>query len=306
MARAPASVWALVGLGLVAFGSSPLLIRLAGDVPALALAAWRTSVVALVLAPVALTRSRAELAALGRRDLGLVAAAGALLGLHFMAWIVSVQLTSIASAAVLVTMSPVFIAVLGAWVLKERPSRRAAAAIGVAVVGAALIGLGERGDGVYPNPALGNALALGAAVLISVYLLIGRSVRQRVGFVAYFWTLNVAAAVTCLVGCLAADVPLSLPPQAAAWAVAMGLGPGLFGHGSFAGALRYLPAALLGVLSLAEPILASAVALVWPGEVPSPLALVGAAVVLAAIAVVVTERRSATAPAGPPAGGGQV
>ena len=291
MDRAPAAVWALVGVGLVAFGSSPILIRAAGDVPALALAAWRTATVALVLAPVALVQSRAEIRALPRRDLALVAGAGVLLGLHFMAWIVSVQLTSIASAAVLVTTTPVFIAVLGAVFLSERPAPRTAAGIAVAVVGAALIGLGEGTEaGVYPNPALGNALALGASVLMSVYLLIGRAVRQRVGFVTYFWTLNVAAAATCLAGCAVADVPLSLPLPVAGLAVAMGLGPGLMGHGSFAGAVRYLPAALLGLLSLSEPILSSAGALVWFGEVPPPLAVVGMAVVLAAIAAVISGR----------------
>lgn len=290
MTRTPATIWVMVGVGLVAFGSSPVLIRLAGDAPALALAAWRTSVVSLALAPFALTQSRAELAALTRRDLALVLGAGVLLGLHFMSWIVSVQLTSIASAAVLVTVSPVFIAVLGAVFLAERPSMRTAVAIAVAVVGAAMIGLSERGQGAYPNPALGNALALGAAGLISVYLLIGRSVRQRMGFVAYFWSLNVAAAVTCLVGCWVADVSLALPLPVAALAVAMGLGPGLLGHGSFVGALKYLPAALLGLLSLAEPILASLIAWGWFGEVPPPVALAGMAVVLAAISAVVTQR----------------
>ena len=291
MRTAPAAVWALVGVGLVAFGSSPILIRAAGDVPALALAAWRTATVALVLAPVALAWSRAEIASLPRRDLALVGGAGVLLGLHFMAWIVSVQLTSVASAAVLVTTTPVFIAVLGAVFLSERPSGRTAAGIAVAVAGAVLIALADRAEpGVYPDPALGAALALGASLLMSVYLLIGRAVRQRVGFVAYFWTLNVAAAVTCGVGCVVAGVPLGLPLPAALLAVAMGLGPGLLGHGSFAGAVRYLPAALLGLLGLAEPILASVGALVWFGEVPPPLAVVGMATVLAAIAAVIAGR----------------
>ena len=278
----------------MAFGSSPLLIRLAGEVPALTLAAWRTSTVALVLAPVALAGSRAELGALSGRDWALVGGAGVLLGLHFMAWIVSVQLTSVATAAVLVTTTPVFITVLGAVFLSERPSRRTVAAIAVAVAGAVLIGLGERTDGgVYPDPALGGALALGASLLMSVYLLIGRAVRQRMGFVAYFWTLNVAAAATCLAGCAVAGVPLGLPVPAALLAVAMGLGPGLLGHGSFVGALRYLPAAFLGLLGLSEPILASVGALVWFREVPAPIALVGMVVVLGAIAAVIVGRRPA-------------
>jgi RND family efflux transporter MFP subunit len=60
-------------------------------------------------------------------------------------------------------------------------------------VGAALIALGEDGAGSYPNPALGNTLALGAAFLVSIYLLIGRAVRQRTSFLAYFAPLNAVA-----------------------------------------------------------------------------------------------------------------
>ena len=288
--RAPAWVWALVAVALVVLGASAILIRLAGDAPALTLAAWRTVLVTLVLLPAMLTSARAEIAAFTAREWALTLGAGVLLGLHFMSWILSVQLTSVASAAVLVTTSPVFIAVLGAVFLAERPSRRTWAAIGVAVVGAALIGLGERDGAVYPAPALGNGLALGAAALVSVYLLIGRAVRRRTGFVAYFGPLNAAAAVTCVVGCLVAGAPLGLPLPEALLAVAMGLGPGLLGHGSFAVALRYLPAALLGLLTLAEPVIASVVAIVAFREIPGPLAVVGMAVVLAAIGAVVVNR----------------
>jgi drug/metabolite transporter (DMT)-like permease len=72
----------------------------------------------------------------------------------------------------------------------------------------------------------------------------------------------------------------------------MAVGPGLIGHGSFALALGYLPAATLGLLGLGEPVLASAMAAALFSETPSPLALVGMAVVLASIAVVVTDRRA--------------
>lgn len=291
MPAAPARVWALVAAGLVAIGLSPILIRLAGDMPALTLAAWRTAAVSVAVAPLALrARERSEMAAFRPREWALVLASGVLLGAHFMGWIVSVQLTSVASASVLVTMSPIFIAVLGAVFLKERPSRRVATAIGVAVVGAVLIAQSEGTGGSYPNPALGNALALGAALLISVYLLIGRAVRQRTSLWAYFFPLNVVACATCVVGCAAAGVPLGLPLAAALLAVAMGLGPGLLGHGSFNYALGYLPAALIGLVSLSEPVIASVIALVAFGEMPSAVGVVGMAVVLAAIAAVVTSR----------------
>ena len=72
----------------------------------------------------------------------------------------------------------------------------------------------------------------------------------------------------------------------------MGLGPGLLGHGSFNLALAYFSAAFLGLMSLTEPIIATLGALVLFREVPSPLTLVGAVVVLVAIATVVRGDRA--------------
>ena len=285
------AVWAALGVGLLVIGTSPILVRLAGDVPALALAAWRVVFVTALVLPVAAVRSGAEIRALGRRDRLLIGAAGAVLGLHFMAWIAAVQLTSVASASVLVTLSPVFIVVLGAVFLRERPTRRVLAAIVVAVAGAALIGASGGGAGQYPDPVLGNALALLAALLVAVYLLIGRAVRQRTSFLAYFAPLNAAAAVTCVGVCLAAGVPLALPLPALAFAFALGVGPGLIGHGSFNLALGSLTAAFLGLLSLGEPVISATLAFVAFGERPAPLALFGMAVVLAAISAVLVAGR---------------
>lgn len=293
-ARAPRAVQLALALGLASLGASPLLIRFAGDAPALAIAAWRTVFVASLMVPVALARGRDEIRALPVRDWVLVCVAGVLLGLHFAVWIQSVQLTSVASAATLVAMSPVFIAVLESAVLREAPSRRMIAAIGVAVVGAVLIGWGEAGprDRALPDPALGNALALAAAFLMAVYLLIGRSARQRTSFGTYFAILNAVAAATTVTVCLTLGVDLGLAPGVLALCALMGLGPGLFGHGSFNLALAYYPAAFLGLLSLSEPVVASVGAWALFGETPSVLTLVGAVVVLGAIGAVVWNERA--------------
>ena len=289
--RAPGAVWLLIGLGLLSFGAAPILIRYAEGAPALTLAFWRTSVVTLLLAPFALTQARQEIVAFSSREWALIVGAGVLLGLHFMSWIGSVQLTSVASSSALVTTSPVFIVALGALVLDERPGRRTVASIGVAVLGAALLAFGSGDDrGVFPNPALGNALAVGAAALVAVYLVIGRAVRQRTSFVAYFAPLNAAAALTCGAGCLLAGEPLGLSGSAAWLAVALGVGPGLVGHGSLNVAVRYISAAFVGLLTLTEPVLATAIAAVAFREIPSPVTVVGMAVVLGAVAAVIGSR----------------
>jgi drug/metabolite transporter (DMT)-like permease len=291
--RAPPAVWALLGVGLLCYGLSSILVRAAGPVEPMAIAAWRTVFVTLLLAPAAALKTRGELARMSGREWAVVVGVGVVLGLHFLTWIVSVQLTTVAAASVLVTTSPLWIALFGLAGFGERPDRRTVLSIGVGVVGAALIGLGGAGGGAAPpNPLVGNALALGAAALVSVYYLVGRSVRQRASFLAYFAPVNAVAALTALAACGIADVPLGLPLPTLALCLAMAVGPGLIGHGSFAVALGYLPAATLGLLGLAEPVLASGMAAVFFDETPSVLALVGMAVVLASIGVVVTARRA--------------
>lgn len=290
---APLRVYLALGLGLVSFGTSAILVRFAAEAPGPAVAAWRTAFAVLLLAPVALPRIGPELRRLGRRDLALVLGAGVVLGLHFVLWIESLYHTSVASASVLVVMSPLFIAVLGWVVLRERLSARTLAAIVVGVAGAALIGLADAEAGAFPRAALGNALALGAALLVSVYLLIGRAVRQRISFLAYLFPLYAAAAATTLAAALASGVPLVQPWPVLGLCLLMALLPQLLGHGSYNYAVKYVPAALLGLLSLAEPVMASALALALFGEMPGPLALAGMALVLGSIAVVFGRRRAA-------------
>ncbi|MEM6325776.1 MAG: DMT family transporter [Bacteroidota bacterium] len=294
-ARVPGRVWAVLVVGLTVLGASAILIRLAGvegETDFRALVVWRLLFTVAILAPVGLRRGpREEIAALGRRDLALVAAAGALLAFHFLGWFSSLAFTSVASATVLVTMSPIFIAILGAVFLRESPRRWTWIAIATGVAGAALISLGDARGGVFPQAALGNALAFGAALCIAVYLLVGRAVRQRVSFGAYFFPVNVVVLLVVVAVAVAGGVSLALDGPTIALCLVMAVGPGLLGHGAFAYSVKYIPAATLGLLSLCEPVVSALLALVIFEEVPGAVALVGMAVVLASIAAVLWQSR---------------
>jgi len=293
-ARAPLAVWLALGAGLVCFGFSAILIRYADDAPALAVAAWRTGFAALIIGPAAVARARADWQRLSRRDWGLIAAAGVLMACHFTAYILSLYHTSIASASVLVTSSPIFIAILGSIFLKERPTRRTMVAIVAAVAGGALIGWSDAQAGAFPRAALGNALALSAALLYSVYLLVGRVVRQRVELLAYMAPVYAVVALCTAGAAVATGTPMAQPASILGLCLLMAIGPNIIGHGSINLALRYLPAALLGLLGLAEPVLATTYAFFLFGERPAAPALLGIVLVLAAIgAVIASERRAA-------------
>jgi drug/metabolite transporter (DMT)-like permease len=279
-----------LALGLVSLGLSPILVRYGTSAPGLALAVWRTVFATVLLAPIALPRIGPEVRRFTGRDWRLILGAGVFLGIHFIAWIESLYHTSVASASVLVTTSPLFIAVLGYLILKERLTRRTVGAIVVAVIGAALIGLGDAADEAFPNAILGNGLALTASLLMAVYLLIGRAVRQHTSFLAYLFPLYATAAATILIVALVQGTPLAQPWPILALCLAMAVLPQLIGHGSFNYAVKYFPAALLGLLSLSEPVFAAGLAFVLFGEAPEPLAVVGIAVVLGSLAVVFAPR----------------
>lgn len=281
----PVAVYPILAAGLACFAVSPILVRLANEAPGLAIATWRTAIAVAMLTPFALPRIGAEVRAFARRDWALIGVAGVLLGLHFVTWIESLYHTSVASASVLVSTSPIFIAVLGFVFLRERLARRVVVALVLAVAGAAFIGWGDVGSTVGGGrPLLGNSLALGAALVVSVYMLIGRVVRQGTSWMAYVYPLYVVVALTVAVLALGRGVPLwGFSAGFYGLCALMALGPQLLGHGSFNYALRYFPAALLGLLSLIEPVGASVIAFFLFGEVPGPLAFAGMALVLGSV-----------------------
>lgn len=104
----------LLGLavGVLAISTGSILVRIAQgeNVPSLVIAAWRLTFAALILLPFCLARRRDELRSLNSADMRLAALSGMMLALHFATWITSLEYTSVAVSTVLVTTSPLWVA----------------------------------------------------------------------------------------------------------------------------------------------------------------------------------------------------
>ncbi len=270
----------------------------AESVPSLVIAAYRTAVATLILLPMMLLRHRDEVRGLGRADWRLALLSGVLLALHFATWISSLAYTSVASSTVLVSTSPLWVALASPFFLGESFTRPLKIGMGLALVGSMLIGVAGTlawvdgrvvfttgmVAGAAGRPLLGNALALLGAVAAAGYLLIGRKLRVRLSLVSYI-TLVYATAALCLIVVvyLTGNSMFGYSPQAYLIFLLMALGPQLLGHSSFNYALAYLPAAIVGATTFAEPIGASILAFLIFGEVPGPLVLLGGAFVFAGL-----------------------
>ena len=232
---------------------------------------------------------------LRRRELGLCMFSGALLAVHFWAWVTSLEHTSVASSTALVTTNPLWVALVSAILLRERPGGAAVAGILLTLAGSVLIFAADasRNPGPEAAPILGNVLALAGAMAASGYLLVGRALRARVSLTAYIWLAYSTAAVLLLAAAMATGVSLmSLPSSAWVFMVALALGPQLIGHTTFNWALRRLTATFVAVAILGEPVGAAILAWLFFEEGFTALQLIGFVLLLAGIFVAARDEKS--------------
>ena len=278
-----------VAVGVVAVSAAAIFIRLA-DAPALAIAFWRCALGVAVLLPPALARR--ERFPTGKA-LVVAIASGVALGAHFGFWVSSLDYTSVAASVVLVSNTPVFVAILAYLLLGEKTSRLSFAGILVALAGTVVIA----GDGSVGSAALfGNFLAILGAVTFTAYVLIGRSQRSAadpVGVLPYSIVLYSAAAISLLpVALLAGDQVWGYSAETWFWLGAITLGPQIMGHTVFNWALRYVNASVISGTVLAEPVVAAVLAWFVLAEKPGLATILGGAVVLAGLYLLLRGYRS--------------
>lgn len=283
-----------LGSGVLVASSASILIRFAQpEVPSLVIAAYRMAIASLILAPVVLLRHRTELRELNAADLRRIALAGLLLAAHFATWISSLEYTSVASSVVLVQTMPLFVALLSPWVLREPVRRAVLLGLGISMLGTALVAISDACSSL-PCPELalslsgtalrGDVLAVAGAIAGAGYVLIGRLVRPRVALVPYIGLAYSAAAATLALLALSLQLPVvGFPRTSLLWLVLLALGPQLFAHSTYNWALKYLPAAVVSLALLGEPVGSTVLALLLLDERPPLLGALGGILILAGI-----------------------
>ena len=287
-AASRAAVYGALAAGVLVVSTASILIRWAQaeGVPSIAIAAWRLTIAALVLAPLVALRAGDEIQTLSTSHWKLALASGVFLALHFATWIVSLQYTSVASSVALVTTNPIWIALFSVLVLREHMPVLRIAAVALALTGSAVILWADAGDAsaASPNPSYGNALALIGSFTICGYLLIGRRLRKSMSLLAYIGVVYGCAALCLLAAAVASGAAL-WGYSAVAWAclIGMALGPQLAGHSAFNYALKHVTPTTIALAVLGEPVGSALLAWVWFGEAIGPAKLAGMALLLCGI-----------------------
>ncbi|WP_069807167.1 DMT family transporter [Vulcanisaeta thermophila] len=277
-------------VAVIAISWASILILLSGAQP-IAVAFWRTALASLVLLPLALMERDRGGHGVDGRDLMLMTISGAALATHFMTWIQSLYLTTVASSVTLVSTYPVFTLVMGR-LIGERPRVRATVGTLTAFLGIVIIS--APAFYISTKALLGDLLALAGALSGAVYFLIGRAVRIRVSLAMYTVPVyGVAAIITLITGLILNVRFWPYPPMTWAYIAALVAGPMLLGHTLLNYSLKYSRAITVTTSTLGEPVGSTLLAWLILHQVPTPLTLLGMAVTLTGIYLVVSEEGSA-------------
>ena len=269
----------------IAVSFSAILIK-ESSAPPVVLAAYRLGITTLLLAPSLLGFRWRHLISLTQRQWGLMAAAGALLALHFAFWTASLSYTSVASSVLFVSVHPAFVAAASWVLLQERLRPRAVFGIALTLLGSAVIAWGDvRLSG---QALRGDGLAILGAVVFAGYLLIGRTVRPQLDNLSYSTPIyGIAACCLFALTFPTGQAIVAVTGRDLAIFLALAVISTLGGHLLYNWTLRYVPTALVSVSFLGEPVLASLLAWGLLAQTPPLGTLVGGLIVLSGIALTV-------------------
>jgi drug/metabolite transporter (DMT)-like permease len=288
--------------GIFASSTAAIIIRFAqgAGAPSLVIAAGRLSIAALILAPFVFSRHLQEIKNITRREWFLAILSGIFLSIHFATWITSLEYTSIASSVVLVSTTPLWVALFSPLVLNERLGWLAIAGLLLALIGGTIIGVSDscsfqNGQVLCPSvdsffagrAFLGDLLALAGAWMAAGYMIIGRKLRARLPLLPYVFIVYGIAAVVLLGIVVISREPLfGYSPLVYVWLILLALVPQLLGHTTFNWVLKYLPASFVSVALLGEPIGSTIFAVIIFRETPGLIKIGGAILILFGIWIV--------------------
>lgn len=271
--------------GGLAIGGSPIFVRLS-EVDPMATAFWRTALSLLPFLLFALYRQR-EALALPRNlaDLSRLAFPGLFLAADLAFWHLSIEMTSVANATLLVNLSPVFVT-LASWLFFGAViTRRFLLGLGIAILGVVILksgGVNGFGGGHW----LGDTFAILGAIFYAGYMLTLGAARNRFTTLqVMIWNSAVAALAILPVALMTEDA--IVPQTVRGWAIVTGLSmvSHVGGQAAIIYALAFLPTAFSSLTLLLQPVVAAILGVVLLNEPLGWNGIIGGAGVLAGILI---------------------
>jgi drug/metabolite transporter (DMT)-like permease len=280
----------LLLVGISAASTASIFVKLS-DAPALIISAYRMVFASLILVPFAYHQKAWK--SWSRSGIGWLMISGVFLSLHFAFWIGSLKYTSVASSVVLVSTHPIFVGI-GSWIfLRERLGVKMILGISLSVLGSVFISWGDMS--LSEGALFGDGLALLGAMTVAGYFLVGRKMRGGQNLLSYVFPVYATAGLALIVLALLFQNPFfGYAPSNYLLFFLLALIPQLIGHTTFNWALKYIPASLVAVTVLGEPVGSTILAYFILGEKLGLWKALGGLSIFAGIIVALWRNRSSS------------
>jgi drug/metabolite transporter (DMT)-like permease len=294
-------------IAVLAASWASIFIRWCEDTPSLILSFYRMLWSTLLFAFLFFRQPQeVRKSALSHKQRWFIFAAGFLLAMHFITWIASLKLTTVAHSLTLESTHPVFAVILSPFLLKEKAGWRSVVAVlstfvGILIIGGQDLRLSETQSfaeqffsrDFFARQFFGDILAVSSALFLTLYLFIARFLRANINLVSYLVRVYGAAAGVLLMINIGAGYPLvDYPFKVHLFMLLLALIPTGIGHSLLNWAARRIEAYKVSLAALGEPVLASIMAYFFFQEVPYGWFYAGAVFILLGIVMAMGERRS--------------
>jgi|TARA_B100000959_G_scaffold14492_1_gene14164 drug/metabolite transporter (DMT)-like permease len=286
--------WAYLALivAFFAFSTSAILIRWSSSEP-LVIGSYRQTFATLLFLPFLFKDRFKEITSLSLNETAELIVIGILLGAHFGFWISSVKATSVAASVLLGTCHIVYVAIIGWIVFGEKLNKNGITGTFFALFGIIILFWGDLVDD--PGNFRGNFFAFISGILAGLYILGGRKHRKKISLPTYAFIVYFSSAITMWVVVLAQGLDYkSISKSEFQLFFVMALVPTLLGHTMQNWALAFLPAYVISITLLAEPVGSGILAWHLFDEVPSLGVLVGGLIVLFGVCLVALSEQDIT------------
>ncbi|MCF8009269.1 MAG: DMT family transporter, partial [Halanaerobiales bacterium] len=204
---------------------------------------------------------------------------GFLLALHFYAWISAIQLTNVANAVIFIAIQPLFTLLLEYLFAKQDLRKGAFVGVVFALLGSIIISFSD--FYIILSRFYGDMLAVLAALLAACYLFLGRSFRKNIQYIPYIYIVYTYCSFFLLIFVLISGHSLTGYNNINyIYFLLLALGPTLIGHSVLNLSIRYVPATIVSLAILGEPIMTTILALVIINEKLTTATIVGGFLIL--------------------------
>jgi drug/metabolite transporter (DMT)-like permease len=280
---------------LDSFGSPIIRLTMDSGMPSLAITGLRMPIAWLILTPYVWRKHRHEIANWSSQDIKLIFWAGIIFSGHLILIFEAIDATSIMIVHVMFSTSILWVALLERIFLKAHLHKMVIAGVILAFVGGLIIGLADsgHGDAVETGDTITGALiALLAAAGGSVYLVIGRKVRENVSSIPYLWGIFTSGSLLSTAALLVTGTAVTgYSAESYFWLFVLLIMAQFLIHGSLNYLMGYLSATFTSIAFQVTTVTASMVAFFLFGEVPLWMEVFGGAVIISGVVVAILGRR---------------